>query len=609
MGGGGHFHRLMSEEEEYSRQISDTVLIKRLMKYTLNFKGKIVMLLATLIAATGLNLLPPVIFTIAVDRYISAFDLQGLGLLSIAFIGLIFTIFLAQYFQSYLIEWLGYRMEYEIRMDMFHHLQRLSIGYYSDKEVGSIVSRVMNDVEKITELISSGVTTALADIITLVGIIVIMLLMNLWLSLITFTVLPMVVAFMYFWGRRVRKIYRETRKTIASVSARIEESVSGIKEIQAFSKEKETQKEFQKANVSNMQANIEAGRVMSAFWPAVGIFGAIGNSLVLWFGGSAVMSGTLTIGILFGFMAYINRFFMPIQDLSMFWNSVQSAMAATERVFLLLDSKIEVKEKIDAVPLPQIKGAISYENVTFGYEQGQPVLKEINLMIEPKKTVALVGPTGAGKTTMINLLYRFYDPNSGRITIDGYDLRDVKLESLRSQMAIVLQDPFLFTGSVKMNIKYGKLDATDDEIIAVAKTVGAHDFIISLPEGYETEVGERGSRLSVGQRQLITLARALIADPKILIMDEATSSIDAYTELIIKQALEKIMKNRTSIVIAHRLSTVMNADLIVVIDEGRIVEKGTHKELLESGELYKRLYETQFKDTMKVENLHVKTDH
>ncbi|MBS7620117.1 ABC transporter ATP-binding protein [Candidatus Bathyarchaeota archaeon] len=609
MGGGGHFHRLMSEEEEYSRRISDTVLIKRLMKYTLNFKGKIVVLLATLIAATGLNLLPPVLFTIAVDRYISAFDLQGLSLLSIAFIGLIFSIFLAQYFQNYLIEWLGHRMEYEIRMNMFRHLQRLSIGYYSDKEVGSIVSRVTNDVEKITELISSGVTTALADIITLAGIIVIMLLMNLWLSIITFTVIPMVVAFMYFWGRRVRKVYRETRKTIASVSARIEESVSGIKEIQAFSKERETQKEFQKANVSNMQANIEAGRVMSAFWPAVGIFGAIGNSLVLWFGGSAVMSGTLTIGILFGFMAYINRFFMPIQDLSMFWNSVQSAMAAAERVFLLLDSKIEVKEKTDAVTLPPIKGAISYENVTFSYEQGQPVLKEINLMIEPKKTVALVGPTGAGKTTMINLLYRFYDPDSGRITIDGYDLRDVKLESLRSQMAIVLQDPFLFTGSVKMNIKYGRLDATDDEIIAVAKAVGAHDFIASFPKGYETEVGERGSRLSLGQRQLITLARALIADPKILIMDEATSSIDAYTELIIKQALEKILKNRTSIVIAHRLSTVMNADLIVVIDEGRIVEKGTHKELLESGGLYRRLYETQFKDTMKVEDLYAEADH
>lgn len=600
-GGGGHFHRMMSDEEEYSRRISDIVLIRRLAKYVLGFKGKIAMLVTALIAATGLNLLPPIIFTIAVDQYISAFDLQGLILLSIAFIGLISAIFLSQYSQNYLIEWLGHRIEYEVRMDMFRHLQKLSIGYYSDKEVGSVVSRVTNDVEKITELISSGVATAIADVITLVGIVAIMLLMNVWLSLITFIVIPMIVAFMYLWGRRVRRVYRETRRTIASVSAKIEESVSGMREIQAFSRERQDQTEFQRVNVSNMQANIEAGRVMSAFWPAVGIFGAMGNSLVLWFGGSAVMSGTLTVGVLFGFMAYINRFFMPIQDLSMFWNSMQSAMAAAERIFLLLDSKIEVQEKPNAIPLPPIKGAISYENVTFSYEKDQPVLKKIDLKIEPKKTVAFVGPTGAGKTTMINLLYRFYDPESGRITIDGYDLRDVKLESLRSQMAIVLQDPFLFTGTVKMNIKYGRLDATDDEIIAVAKAVGAHEFIISLPEGYETDVGERGSRLSVGQRQLISLARALIAEPRILIMDEATSSIDAYTELVIKQALKKILRDRTSIVIAHRLSTVMNADLIVAIDDGRIVEKGSHEELLELEGLYRKLYETQFKEAMKVE--------
>ncbi|MGQ9680539.1 MAG: ABC transporter ATP-binding protein [Candidatus Bathyarchaeia archaeon] len=592
---------MMSDEEEYSRRISDIVLIRRLAKYVLGFKGKIAMLVTALIAATGLNLLPPIIFTIAVDQYISAFDLQGLILLSIAFIGLISAIFLSQYSQNYLIEWLGHRIEYEVRMDMFRHLQKLSIGYYSDKEVGSVVSRVTNDVEKITELISSGVATAITDVITLVGIVATMLLMNVWLSLITFTIIPMIVVFMYLWGRRVRRVYRETRRTIASVSAKIEESVSGIREIQAFSRERQDQTEFQRVNVSNMQANIEAGRVMSAFWPAVAIFGAIGNSLVLWFGGSAVMSGTLTVGVLFGFMAYINRFFMPIQDLSMFWNSMQSAMAAAERIFLLLDSKIDVQEKPNAIPLPPIKGAISYENVTFSYEKDQPVLKEIDLKIEPKKTVALVGPTGAGKTTMINLLYRFYDPESGRITIDGYDLRDVKLESLKRQMAIVLQDPFLFTGTVKMNIKYGRLDATDDEIIAVAKAVGAHEFIISLPEGYETDVGERGSRLSVGQRQLISLARALIAEPRILIMDEATSSIDAYTELVIKQALEKILKDRTSIVIAHRLSTVMNADLIVVIDDGRIVEKGSHEELLELEGLYRKLYETQFKEEMKVE--------
>ena len=603
MGMGGHFQGLMTEEENYQRQISDAILMRRMLSYVLKFKRKVLMLSLALASATGLNLLPPLLFAMAVDRYISILDLNGLTLLGIAFIMLNFATFFSQYSQSYIIEWLGNRMEYEMRMDMFQHLQDLSIGYYADKEVGGIVSRVSNDVEKITELISSGVVAALADVITIAGIVAIMLWMNARLSLIAFAVIPMIVIFMYFWGRRVRRVYRETRKTIASVSAKIEESVSGMKEIQSFSREKETQSEFQRANASNMQANVEAGRVMSAFWPAVGIFSAIGNSLVLWFGGSAVMSGTLTVGVLFGFMSYITRFFMPIQDLSMFWNNVQSAMAAAERVFGLIDTRIEINERFDAVELPRIMGDISYEGVTFGYKPDQPVLIGVDLKVKHNSTVALVGPTGAGKTTMVNLLYRFYDPIEGRITVDGHDLRELKLESLRSQMAIVLQDPFLFSGTVKENIKYGKLDASDDAIVAVATAVGAHDFIASLPQGYETDVGERGNRLSVGQRQLISLARALLADPRILIMDAATSSIDAYTELIIKQALDKVLRERTSIVIAHRLSTVRNADLIVVIDLGRIVESGTHEELLKYGGLYRRLYETQFREGMPVESV------
>lgn len=593
--GGGHFHGLMVEDEDYQRHISDSVLAGRMIRYVLSFKRKVLMLVLALMSATGLNLLPPLLFAMAIDRYITVLDFNGLTMLAVAFVSLNVATFFSQYFQNYLIEWLGSRMEYEMRKDMFRHLQNLSIGFYADKEVGNIVSRVTNDVEKITELISSGVVTAIADIITLVGIVAIMLWMNTWLSLIAFTVIPMIVAFMYFWGRRVRIVYRETRKTIASVSAKIEESVSGMKEIQSFSKEKATRSDFQRANISNMQANVEAGRVMSAFWPAVGIFGAIGNSLVLWFGGSAVMNGTLTVGILLGFMSYIGRFFMPIQDMSMFWNSVQSAMAAAERVFGLIDTKVEIEEKPEAATMPRIEGAILYESVTFGYNANQPVLSDINLRIEPNSTVALVGPTGAGKTTMINLLYRFYDPTEGRITVDGHDLRDVKIDSLRMQMAIVLQDPFLFSGTVKGNVRYGKLDATDDDIITVAKAVGAHDFILSLPQGYETDVGERGNRLSVGQRQLISLARALLADPRILIMDEATSSIDPYTELIIKQVLDKVLKNRTSIVIAHRLSTVRNADVIVVLDEGRIVETGRHEELLKRRGLYSKLYETQFR--------------
>jgi ATP-binding cassette subfamily B protein len=303
----------------------------------------------------------------------------------------------------------------------------------------------------------------------------------------------------------------------------------------------------------------------------------------------------MSVGVLFGFMSYLNRFFMPIQDLSMFWNNVQSALAAAERVFGIMDTDLEIYEKSDAFDLPEIEGRIKYEGLTFSYEPGIPVLKDIDLTIEPNTTIALVGPTGAGKTTMINLLYRFYDPQQGRVTVDDSDLRDVKLDSLRSQLAIVLQDTFLFSGTVMDNIRYGRIEASDEEVLEVSKAVGAHQFIKRLPEGYETDVRERGGRLSVGQRQLISLARALLANPRILIMDEATSSIDAYTELMIKEALEKVLRDRTSIVIAHRLSTVRNADLIVVLDHGEIVERGTHVELMKKGGLYKQLYEIQFR--------------
>ncbi|TRO48572.1 ABC transporter ATP-binding protein, partial [Candidatus Bathyarchaeota archaeon] len=467
--------------------------------------------------------------------------------------------------------------------------------YYAKRDVGSVVSRATNDIDRIISLVSSGVLNAISNVITLVGIIWIMVWMDPWLSAISFSVVPLIVIFAYIWGKRVRTVYRETRKTIASVSAKIEESVSGMKEIHAYSRERESRQEFQEVNVSNMQANVTASRTMSAFMPLVTAFGAIGNFLVLWFGGNAVMKGTMTVGVLFAFMSYMNRFFWPIQALSGFWNEVQSAFAAAERVFHIMDTEIEISEKPDAVVIPPIEGRIAYENVDFSYEDGVPVLQDIDLVIEPNTTVALVGPTGAGKTTMINLLYRFYDPKEGRVTVDGYDLRDVKLEKYRKQMAIVLQDPFLFAGTVRQNIKYGNLEASDERVIEVAKAVGAHDFIMRMPDGYDTEVRERGSRLSMGQRQLISLARALIANPRILIMDEATSSIDAYTELIIKEAMEKVLHDRTSIVIAHRLSTVRNADMIVALQEGRIVEKGTHAELLTHDGLYKNLYDMQFK--------------
>jgi ATP-binding cassette subfamily B protein len=534
-------------------------------------------------------------FSLAIDKYITSLDTQGLAFISIAFVIVYALVFASQFSRRYLVNWLGSKLEFDMRMDIFRHLQELDLDFFARREVGSIVSRATNDVDRITELVSSGIASIIADFMTLIGIIAIMLWMNTRLSLIVFSIIPIMFSFMYFWGKRVRTVYRKTRRTIASVSAKMEESVSGMKEIQSFSREGETRREFQQLNINNMQANVEAGQVMSAFWPVVSIFTATGNFLVLWFGGSAVMNGTLSVGVLFGFMSYLNRFFWPIQDLSMFWNNVQSALAAAERIFGIIDTPLSITESPDAYKLPSVNGKIIYENLTFSYEPGLPVLRNINLNIEPDTTVALVGPTGAGKTTLINLLYRFYDPQEGKVSIDGHDLRDVSIKSMREQMAIVLQDTYLFSGTVRENIKYGKLDATDEEIFAVSEAVGAHDFIMRLPEGYDTEVRERGSRLSMGQRQLISLSRALLANPRILIMDEATSSIDAYTEQIIKKALEEVLRDRTSIVIAHRLSTVRNAHTIVVIDQGEIMEKGTHEELLKKGGLYSKLYEMQFK--------------
>jgi ATP-binding cassette subfamily B protein len=599
-GGGGGYHGIVAGDDDNSiRQIPDSILAIRMVKYILEYKRRAAIMFVAVVLTTILNLVPTLLYGVAIDKYIPNMDSTGLTVVVMGYILVVLTTYASQFTQNYLVEWLFGRMEYDMREDIFDHLQKLSIGYFVDKEPGNIVSRATNDIDKISELISSGVITAAADLLTIIGIVIIMFSLNLRLSLISFAIIPIMLVWMIVWGKRVRTVYRETRKSIASVSAQMEESVSGIKEIQSFSKEDETKREFQNINESNRMANTEAGRVMSAFFPTITFFTAIGQSLVLWFGGADVMQHIITIGTLFIFMSYITRFFQPIQELSNIWTSIQSAFAASERVFTIIDTPIEITDAKDAKPLGPIKGEIVYDKMTFGYEKDHPILRNIELVIEPNTTVAFVGPTGVGKTTMINLLYRFYDPTEGRILIDGNDLRSVEIESLRAQMGIVLQDPFLFSGTIMDNIRYSRPNATDEDVIAVSKAIGIHDFIVRLPEGYQTDVRERGGRLSVGQRQLVSLARALLADPRILIMDEATSSIDAYTELIIQKAMDKILEGRTSIVIAHRISTVRNADKIVVMEGGRILETVSHNELLEKGGLYKKLYEMQFKTRVK----------
>ncbi|MFC1804141.1 ABC transporter ATP-binding protein, partial [Thermoproteota archaeon] len=463
----GHRMERYAEDDEYERSVPDMVLFKRMISYITSQRRESILLVFAIVASTIINLLPPYMYSLAIDRYIKQMDIRGLYLLGVGFVVVYLLTFGTQYVQQYLINWLGSRLELNMRIDMFKHLQLLSLDFYAKREVGSIVSRGTNDVDKITELITSGVANVIADLLTLVGIIAIMLSMSWWLSLITFSVIPLMMVFLYLWGRKARKVYRETRKTIASVSAKMEESVSGMKEIQSYSREGETRREFRQINRNNMEANVQAGQVMSAFWPIVSVFTAIGNFLVLWYGGSAVMTGTLSIGVLFGFMSYLGRFFWPIEDLSSFWNSVQSSLAAAERVFDIMDTPKGITDKPNATELPRINGLIEYYNLSFKYEDGTPVLKNINLKIKPNTTIALVGPTGVGKTTMINLLYRFYDPQLGAVKVDGHNLRDIKLASHRKQMAVVLQDNFLFSGTVMENIRYGNLNATDEEIIEV----------------------------------------------------------------------------------------------------------------------------------------------
>jgi ABC-type multidrug transport system fused ATPase/permease subunit len=595
-GGPGGFGRgMLIDEEETKRNLPDRVLIKRLLRYMIRYKLNFAVIFSLLIVSAILSLAGPYILAIAIDQYIEKGNFSGLYWISTLYIGVYVAIWLVGYAQTYLRFWIGQRLIFDIRRDMFSNLQKLSMSFYDKRHVGAIMSRVTNDVETLNEFLTSGIEATIGDLFILVGIVIMMLFMNAWLALISFTVIPLLLIATVFLGGKAREAYRLTRKKISGVTANLAENISGIRVVQSFSREIANAQQFDRMNVENFQANIHAARVSALFFPLVDVLGSLGTCLVLWFGGTSVINGSVTIGVMVAFMSYVTRFFMPIREISMMYNNMQSGLAATERITEILDTETEVKEAEKAIELPRIKGEIKFNNVSFGYAPDNPVLKDINLEINENERIALVGPTGAGKTSMASLIARFYDPQNGSITIDGYDLRQVTLKSLRSQMGIVLQDPFLFTGSIRENIAYGRPAVTEEEIMTAAKSVGAHDFIMSFAQGYETNVGERGARLSIGQRQLISFARALLANPRILILDEATSSVDAYTELLIQKAMEKLLEQRTTLIIAHRLSTVRSADRILVIDSGRIVDAGTHEELMGREGLYRKLYEMQLK--------------
>jgi ABC-type multidrug transport system fused ATPase/permease subunit len=550
---------------------------------------------ASMLVVSALTLATPYLLKLAIDQYITTGDQAGLSRIALftmaAFIGL----FVATSGQQYFLSWVSQRVLANLRSDLFHHLQRLSLSYHDTHIVGVTVSRVMNDVATINELISQGVITLVGDTLVLVGIIIIMLTMNQLLALITFVVLPLMVLATLWFSRRARVAFRETRTRVARVVGDLAEGIAGVRVIQAFGQEESTQERFNMVNEANRDANINAMSLSFIFLPTIEFLGVLSTGIVLWFGGRMVGREQVTLGVMVAFLSYVTRFFQPIQELSRMYTTMQSAMAGGEQVLRLLDTPPEVQDSPDAEGLPAVTGRVTFDHVSFRYREDLPeVLHDVCLTIEPGQTVALVGATGAGKTSIGNLLPRFYDVSAGAVCIDGMDVRRVTQESLHRQIGLVPQDSFLFSGTIADNIRFGRPEATDEDVEQAARLANAHSFIQNKPDGYQTRVLESAANLSVGQRQLVCIARAILTDPCILILDEATSNVDSLTESLIQEALRNLLHGRTAVVIAHRLSTIRNADMICVVQEGQIVEQGKHEELLAQGGVYTALYQRQF---------------
>jgi len=502
----------------------------------------------------------------------------------------------ASYGQTYIVSFVGQSIIYDLRDRMFRHLQRLSFRFFDSMATGRIMSRLMSDVDAINQLVSAGLVSLFADSLVLVTIMATMLWMNWRLALVSFITIPTLVLVLRGFRGWMRDAFMTMRRRAADMNAHLAEAIAGVRVTQAFGREARNQADFDVLNQRFRQANLGAVRVWAAMMPSIELVSAFGVTLVLWYGGVLLRGGTadVTVGQVAAFILYLNRFFMPIRDLSQVFNVFQAAVVSAERVAELLDQQPEIVDRPGARDLPRVAGRVEFRNVVFGYEPGQVVLKGINLRAEPGETIALVGPTGAGKSSIINLLARFYEPQEGQVLVDGVDLTTVTQRSWRSQLGIVLQDTFLFSGTIRENIRYGRPDATDAVVEAAARAVGAHDFIMRLERGYDTQVHERGAKLSVGQRQLIAFARALCANPAVLILDEATSNIDTHTESVIQSALQTLLRGRTAFVIAHRLSTIRSADRIYYIEDGQVAEEGRHEDLLARDGRYARLYREQW---------------
>ena len=628
-----------AHEEEVLGKAYDSRLMKRLLRYLAPYKWQVAIALGSIFVKVGADVLGPYLTKIVIDhylapvpglhtrfdRFLSSNPFAGIAQIAALYVGLLVFSFLLEYLQTYYMQWAGQMVMFDLRKEIFRHLQRMHIGFYDKNPVGRLVTRVTSDVDALNEMFTSGVVSIFEDIFVLAGIVAIMLQMNSKLALITFAVLPLIAVATKIFRDKVRDSYRRIRVAIARINAYLQEHVSGMVVLQLFNREKRAYDKFSDVNATHMDAFKDAIMAHAVYYPVVEILSSIAIACVIWFGGNDVIRGATTNGILAAFIQYAQRFFRPIQDFSEKYNILQSAMASSERIFKLLDTPVEITSPA-VTKKPEGPGRIEFDHVWFAYrnipidtgegkngkgalaaEERAPhttkpllepdwVLRDVSFVIEPGETVAIVGHTGAGKTTIISLLMRFYDVQKGAVKIDGVDVKDMDLADLRRRFGVVLQDPFLFTGTIDGNIRLGTSSITDQAVQQAAVDVNLADFIRTLPQGFKEEVRERGSTLSTGQKQLISFARALAHNPKILILDEATSSVDTETEFKVRDALSRMVEGRTSVVIAHRLSTVQRADKIIVMHKGLVREEGTHQQLLAQRGIYYKLYQLQYKD-------------
>ncbi|SDX78455.1 ABC transporter ATP-binding protein [Paenibacillus sp. CF384] len=582
-------------DEDLEEKPFNRAYMKRLFRYVLPYRKVLTIVLIIVLFNMGLSLAEPLLLRYIIDEGILKQDFFVINMIGFTLLGIRVAGWLFGYLHTRFINFTGQRILFDLRQQLFNHLQSLSFRFFDGRPAGKIMSRITNDTNSIGELINGGLITLVMEFTHLIGIVVILLWMDWKLALLSFITLPLLYLVFGQMQSKIEGSWSRSRKTMSAINGNLNETLQGIRVIQAFSRQSENNKRFEKLNTRNKNAFMRAVTLESIVFPSVEMIGMIGTCVVLWFGAQAVMDKELTLGFIMAFINYLWRFWGPLSALSKVYSQVLSAMASAERIFEILDSEPEVKDRANAKAIKPIQGEVIFENVAFRYESDKPdVLKNINLHIKPGQRVALVGPTGAGKSTIVNLLMRFYDATGGRILIDGQEVKDVTLESLRRQMGIVLQDSFIFSGTIEENLRYGNEDASDEALRRAAENVRIDKFVSQYADGYQTQVEERGSKLSVGQRQLLAFGRVLLSDPRILILDEATSSVDTETEQHIQAALQTMLEGRTAFIIAHRLSTIRDADIILVVKDGQIAEQGSHDELMKQSGLYHKLYMTQF---------------